>query len=493
MKNPLRRTRSDSKSSYSAQKDAMQAPEPTTFIIFGVTGNLARTRLLPALYHLLKDNLLHKDTVIIGISRRELSADELINEVELCVLENDKACDPVVLQEFKQHLRTFRLDPLKATDYRRLGSELDSIETEKGMCMSRLFYLSIPPQVYEPVIENLGRSGLSKGCNHPGGQTRLLVEKPFGYDLSSATELIESTKRYFMEEQLFRIDHYLAKETVQNILVFRKHNPLFADLWSSRCVSAINLIFHEQIGINGRGEFYDNIGALRDVVQNHLMQLLTLATLELPASLHDSNALHRAKEQLLTSIKPVDLRTAGVQRGQYRGYRDEVSKPRSTTETFTSLSLAIDNKRWQGVPVHISAGKALKAKQVSLTMVFGSESAGTNALTFRIQPNEGIDVEVAAKRPGFESAIERVHMDFSYRGVFAEPEHPDAYERVLVDAIKGDHTLFATSREVLESWRILQPILDAWEIRANDLFTYERGTDDPVVESTEQADVKTKT
>lgn len=467
--------------------DLRAGQEPTVFIIFGVTGNLARTRLLPALYHLLKDDLLHKDTVILGISRRELTAAELINEVELCVLESDKVCDPDVLGKFKDRLRTFQLDPVKAGDYQRLGRELNAIEQEKGMCMNRLYYLSIPPQVYEPVIENLGDSGLGKGCKHPDGQTRLLVEKPFGYDLRSATELIDATKRYFTEEQIFRIDHYLAKETVQNILVFRRHNPMFAELWSNRCVSDINLVFYEQIGINGRGEFYDNIGALRDVVQNHLMQLLTLATLELPKVLNDSIALHRAKEQLLASIRPADPRPDNVKRGQYQGYRDEVSKPRSTTETYASLSLAIDNKRWRGVSVHFSAGKALKAKRVALTMTFGS-GKDTNTLTFRIQPNEGIDVDVAAKRPGFDSAIEHVNLDFSYRGVFAEPEHPDAYERVLVDAIRGDHTLFATSREVLESWRILQPVLDAWELRSDDLVVYPRGVEDPLAAPVNSAD-----
>ena len=459
--------------------------EPAIFIIFGVTGNLAQRRLLPALYHLIKDNLLHADTEIIGVSRRDISTADLINEVELCVLEADQTCDPVTLAAFKKRLRTFRLDPVNSADYDRLHHELDQIEAAHHTCMNRIFYLSIPPQVYEPVIDNLGARHLNEGCMHGKGQTRLLVEKPFGYDLTSARELIDHTKQYFSEEQVYRIDHYLAKETAQNILVFRERNPIFADQWNNQYVRAINLCFHEQIGIAGRGEFYDNVGALRDVVQNHLMQLLALTTMELPTSLHTSDAMHRAKQQLLASVKTVDVNKAPIVRGQYRGYSEEVGNVGSTTETYVKLQLGIDNKRWRGVPITISAGKSLKAKQVAVTVEFGQHGAATaNTLTFRIQPNEGIDIELAVKRPGFDNKIETVRMDFSYHGAFAEPEHPDAYERVLVDAIKGDHTLFATSSEVLEAWRVLQPVLDAWGLDTTDIVVYEPNSDGPLPVST---------
>jgi glucose-6-phosphate 1-dehydrogenase len=455
--------------------------EPTIFVIFGITGDLAQRKLLPAIYHLIKDGLLHEHTAIVGVSRRDITVAELLNQVELCVLEADNVCDETVLEKFRYKLRMIRFDPVKDDDYDTLLQTLNDIEDKHDMCMNRLYYLSIPPQVYEPVIRNFGTHHLNEGCQHKKAVSRLLVEKPFGYDLESAKDLIEITSRYFSEDQIFRIDHYLAKETVQNILVFRNHNPIFTSLWDHHHISAIDISLSEQLGVEGRAEFYDNVGALRDIVQNHLLQLLALVTMELPKSIHNSAALHQAKQALLASIPPLNMANANVTRAQYVGYREEVKNPRSTTETFVSLTLTIDSERWQSVPITIRTGKALKAKRSTIVITFASpaEPDTTNKLTFRIQPNEGIDVELIVKRPGFEDKIEIVQMDFSYRGVFSEPEHPDAYERVLVDAIKGDHSLFATSEEVLAAWHILQPILDAWERTDDDLLIYELGSDGP--------------
>lgn len=456
------------------------ALEPAIFVIFGVTGNLAQKKLLPALYHLIKDDLLHEHTAIVGVSRQPLSPDELMNKVELCVLEQDNVCDPSVMAKFRDRLRMVQLDSSETADYGKLKTALDDIEDQHGMCMNRLFYLSIPPQVYKPVIENLGAHGLNAGCQHRKGESRLLVEKPFGYDLASATELIDHTARYFAESQVFRIDHYLAKETAQNITVFRNRNPVFASTWNNQHVSAVDLVFAERIGVEGRVEFYDNVGALRDVVQNHLMQLLALVTME-PVVTTDSDDLHRAKRELLASVQSVDPNSVPVVRAQYRGYQEEVNNPGSTTETYVSLRLTIDNDRWRGVPITMTAGKALAEKRtaVAVTFVDGDQAHTMNRLTFRIQPNEGIDVALTVKRPGFEDKTEVATMDFSYAGTFGDSSHPDAYERVLVDAVKGDHSLFATSDEVLEAWRILQPILDAWSQTADDMLTYEPGSDGP--------------
>jgi glucose-6-phosphate 1-dehydrogenase len=456
--------------------------QSTILVIVGITGNLAQQRLLPALYHLIKDHLLPEDTEIVGTSRRDISVDELLKNVELCVLEADKVCDPQALAEFRRKLRMVRFDPAQATDYNDLLKTLQDIETDHGQCMNRLFYLSIPPQVYEPVIKNLGLHHLNQGCPHHKGVTRLLVEKPFGYDLTSAQDLIRSTNHYFSEDQIFRIDHYLAKETVQNILVFRAHNPIFNSLWSSQYISKITIDLHEPTGIEGRADFYDNVGALRDVVQNHLLQLLALVTMELPKNIDDNVSLHRAKQVLLADIKPVDMRRAQVIRAQYNGYRQEVNNPRSTTETFVSLTLDINNKRWKGVPVQLTAGKALRDDRSTIQVTFGplANTATANTLTFRVQPDEGIDIELTAKRPGFEDKTEAVRMDFSYQNTFIEPGHPDAYERVLVDAVKGDHSLFATSEEVLATWRILQPVLNDWTRSSDDLKTYAIGSDGPV-------------
>ncbi len=461
------------------QAEEMRASEPTIFVIFGITGNLAQKKLLPALYHLMKDDLLHEHTEIIGISRHKLDMDDMLGKVELCVLEEDKTCDPKVITAFKKRLKLIQLDPLKAADYDHLLHVMNQIEDKHGMCMNRLYYLSIPPQVYEPVIEHLGSRGLNKGCPHHKGEARLLVEKPFGYDLTSAKELVKNIERHFSEEQVFRIDHYLAKETAQNILVFREQNPIFSREWDARHISAIDLLFSEKIGVEGRKDFYDNVGAMRDVVQNHLMQLLALVTCELPVDIK-STTLHRAKQTLLATIKPVNLQKDIIIRGQYEGYQQEVENPGSTTETYIRLPLHIDNRRWRGVAVTMTAGKALTAKETSITVTFGRGSLRhTNRLRFRIQPNEGIGVELTAKRPGFENKTQEVLMDFSYNGSFGDPEHPDAYERVLVDAVKGDHTLFATSGEVLESWRIVQPLLSAWSMSKVQPTTYEPGSNGP--------------
>ncbi|HVU59598.1 MAG TPA: glucose-6-phosphate dehydrogenase [Candidatus Saccharimonadales bacterium] len=464
---------------------AQPSLDPAIFVIFGITGDLAQRKLLPALYHLLKDNLLHEHTEIIGVSRRPLTANELLDSIELCVLETDNICDPVVLEKFRARLRMVRLDPVKGDDYVALHRTLDAIEEQHGMCMNRLYYLSIPPQVYEPVIRNFGEHHLHDGCRHRTAVSRLLVEKPFGYDLPSAQELIRSTARYFSEEQVFRIDHYLAKETVQNILVFRRQNPLFADSWDAAHISGIDLLLSEQIGVEGRSEFYDNVGALRDVVQNHLMQLLTLVTMELPrGDTLDSAALHHTKETLLGHVRPIEPHTGMVVRAQYDGYRQEVGNPGSVTETFVRLGLGIDTPRWRGVPVTITTGKALEAKRTAITITFaGEDGEPANRLTFRIQPNEGIDIDLTVKRPGFAGKTERVRMDFSYRGVFTEPEHPDAYERVLVDAVHGDHSLFATSAEILAAWRILQPVLDGWQQSDADLLRYPQGSAGPAVQA----------
>ncbi len=454
--------------------------EPTIFVIFGVTGNLAQKKLLPALYHLLKDGLLHEHTAIVGVSRRDMSADDLLQKVELCVLEADKTCDPGVMEQFRARLVMTKLDPVKAEDYDRLYGTLQTIEDAHGLCMNRLFYLAIPPQVYGPVIEHLGTHHLNNGCKHHRAVSRLLVEKPFGYDLLSATELIRDTAHYFHEDQVFRIDHYMAKETAQNILVFRNHNPIFASIWNGQHISAIALELNEKIGVEGRAEFYDNVGALRDIVQNHLLQLLALVTME-PLHSMDSALLHAGKQALLADIKPVDPARDHVVRAQYIGYGEEAGNPGSTTETYVSLEITIDNDRWRGVPISMTTGKALASKRTTITLTFHDKAhvRTTNRLTFHIQPDEGIDIVLTVKRPGFDDKTESVHMDFSYERAFGDSSHPDAYERVLIDAVKGDHSLFTTSDEVLEAWRILQPILSAWEENSSDLLTYEPGSDGP--------------
>lgn len=449
--------------------------EPTILAIFGITGDLAQRYLLPALYHLFKDQLLHEHTEIIGLTRQDLTAEELFDKVELCINEVDNICDPVALQAIQASTQLLQFDPGKPEDYQRLREHLQTIEDRHGVCMNRLYYLSIPPQLFEEAVQNLAAAKLNDSCQHGTAQTRLLVEKPFGHDLASAEELIAITNRAFAEAQVYRIDHYLAKETVQNILTFRRHNPVFADVWNNQHIDAIDILALEQIGIEKRAAFYEGVGALRDVIQNHLLQLLAVTTMEVPEEL-TSEAVHAGKQRLLQEILPAQPLDA--QRGQYRSYRSEVQNPSSTTETYARVKLQIDNERWRGVPMTITTGKAMHEKRTEITITFKDTDGVANMLTFRIQPNEGIHLQLQVKQPGFADALADAAMDFSYQQTFgADSSHPEAYERVLVDAIKGDRTLFATSEEVLASWRIIGPIIAAWQNNDIGLISYDNGAE----------------
>lgn len=465
------------KQSAPAPQAVQTAPEPAIFVLFGITGHLSKTKLLPSLYHLLKKQMLHERTQIVGSSRHQLTVEDVLTWVKNGVPE----ADPKVLDDFKARLHLVKVDPVNQADYTALLKTLNDIEAEQGMCMNRVFYLSIPPQVYAPVIKNLGEEHLNEGCPHRVGVTRLMVEKPFGYDLASAKELIEDTRPYFTEEQLFRIDHYLAKETAQNLVTFREQNPLFAAVWNRHHITSVDLLFSEPMRVQDRADFYDGVGALRDVIQNHLFQLMALMTMDMPHKV-TSDSLHAAKEALFKSIPTIDLAKETVHRGQYDGYQTDVSNPGSTTETYASFTLHIDNDRWQGVPVTLTAGKALAIKltSITVTMTDPHRSGAVNKLTFRIVPDEGIDIGITVKRPGLDQRAELADMDFSYAREFKTEPPVDAYVRVISDALKGDHSLFATETEVLESWRIVEPIVQAWQRDSKGMISYEPGTAAPL-------------
>lgn len=448
---------------------------PTIIVIFGITGDLSKRYLLPALYHLIQENLLHAETEIIGISRRDMTLSALFDGVELCGNEPGKVCDPVAVQRLHDRTRMFQMDPAEPQAYAELLKTLNAIEADKGLCMNRLYYLSIPPQVYGPIIHLMGQAGLNTSCPHDTAMTRLLVEKPFGYDLASAEKLITETSKVFSEEQIYRIDHYLAKETVQNILTFRFQNPIFESSWNNASISRIEISASEQIGIEGRAHFYEPIGALRDFIQNHLLQIMAIVTMDKPAVM-DSEHIHASKQALLESTIPVAADVAGqAYRAQYDGYRQEVANPTSTTETFAAIQLRIESDRWQGVPIIIWTGKALDDKKTEISVSFKGSGEQPNILRFRIQPNEGIELDLLAKKPGFDEELQTAVMNFSYQDQFDDHGHPNAYERVLVDAVRGDHTLFATSGEVLAAWRVVQPVLDAWAKNDTEPPTYAPG------------------
>jgi glucose-6-phosphate 1-dehydrogenase len=457
---------------------------PSIIVIFGATGDLSRRYLLPSLYRLFRQDLLHERTEIVCISRRDIDLDtDVFGRTDFGFDDNGEGSDAdrQALEAMRRRCRPYKLDMDDPAAYGQLLETLNTIEATHGLCMNRLYYLSIPPEAYDVVIANMGTAGLNASCPHGTAATRLLVEKPFGSDLASAERLAAVTAGAFGEEQVFRIDHYLAKESAQNITTFRFENPMFEAIWNNGHVSAIDIVASESIGIEGRGAFYEGQGALRDFIQNHLLQLLAVATMDRPIG-EGSQAAHEARLKLMESIRPIadDEVAERAHRGQYEGYRDEAGNPDSITETYAAIRLEIDSSRWQGVPVTIRTGKRMAHKYSSVSLTFADRRADpatdqTNMLTFRLSPHEGVELSLRAKQPGFEHQLQDVHMDFSYADHF-DGEQPTAYERVLIDSVRGDRTLFASSQEVLAAWRVVDAVVQAWNADGDSLQSYRPGT-----------------
>ncbi len=437
-------------------------------IVFGITGDLSKRKLLPALYHLLSQDLLPSDTQIIGISRRPLTTEKLLATVELCVLEKDNICDPEGLARVRNALQTLQLDPKNPSDFEALKHLLDKLDqTHKR---ERLFYMSVPASAYDPIITNLAAHGLNEQRN------RLLLEKPFGHNLKSAGQLLKLVDSAYHESQIYRIDHYLAKETAQNVLAFRMHNPIFMPLWNAEHIQCIHIRALEALSIEERADFYDQTGALRDLIQSHLMQLLAITMMDIPADT-SSHAIHRSKAMFLEQLLPAD--PAEAVRGQYDGYKSEVTDAGSHTETYARLQLEHATERWQGTEIILETGKALSEKTTDIVIEFKNpRERRRNNLTFQIQPNEGIGLGLVVKEPGFENHMRHAALEFSYSQVFAE-QQIDAYERVLMDALRGDQALFASDREVLATWRVLDPVLEVWNKNDHGLQPYVKGSEGP--------------
>lgn len=453
--------------------------DPSILIIFGITGDLAKRKLLPALYSLVNEGLLPEPFEIIGITRQHVELDDLLKDVELCINERDNICDPMMVEKLKKNIKLFHMDVTKAEDYDRLLKHLNDIEEHHDKHLNRLYYLSIPPQVFTPIVRLLGEHGHNASCQHGAASTRLLIEKPFGYNLKSAEQLVSEIGQFYGDFQIFRIDHYLAKETVQNILSFRFKNHLFERSWDKSSVKRITLTASETLGIEHRAIFYEQTGALRDIIQSHLFQLLALVTMEEPLSM-ESKDIHDAKLQALKSIVPIakDQVSKYTARGQYQGYRDEVDNQDSVIETYAQIKVHINNERWAGVPIIILTGKALDQKLTEIVLDFGNDGGPENQLSLRLQPKEGITLSFQAKKPGFTYDTQAVLMDFNYRHTF-ESLHPDAYERVLIDALRGDTTLFATSDEVLASWAVIENVVQEWAKDDIQLTVYPKGSTGP--------------
>ena len=454
---------------------------PCGLVIFGVTGDLSRKKLMPAIYDLANRGLLPPGFALVGFARRDWANEDFAQVVHDAV--KQYARTPFREEVWAQLAEGFRFVPGEFGDdqaFDTLARTIRDLDRVRGTGGNHAFYLSIPPKFFPQVISQLRRSGLSASEGH--AWRRIVVEKPFGHDLRSARELNAIISEVFPPEAVFRIDHYLGKETVQNILALRFANTLFEPIWNRSYVDHVQITMAEDIGIGGRAGYYDGIGAARDVIQNHLLQLLALTAMEEPVSF-DANALCQEKTKVLSAVRlPRDL-ALYTARGQYaagwqggervRGYLEEDGIPKNShTETFAAIKLEVDTRRWAGVPFYLRTGKRLARRVTEVALVFqraphlpfsktATEELGQNALVIRIQPDEGVTLRFGSKVPGTAMEVRDVNMDFAYGESFTESS-PEAYERLLLDVLLGDPPLFPSHEEVELAWKILDPIEEFW-------------------------------
>ena len=472
-------------------------PEAGILVIIGASGDLTKRKLLPALFHLRQNNLLPQKFAIVGVARRPLG-DEFAADMRAGILSfgGVDASDPK-LDDFVSHISYFPLKFDDPGDYAKLKTELERIATEKGIGGNRLFYLATAPEFFAGIVENLGAQDMARPQQ---GKAAVVIEKPFGHDLDSARELNHQVNAVFSENQVFRIDHYLGKETVQNILVFRFANGIFEPVWNRNYIDHVQITAAETLGVEGRGPFYEKAGALRDVVQNHVMELLSFVAMEPPSSF-DAEAVRREKVKVWRAIPPIPVLNAvrgqygpGIVNGQHVvGYRDEDRvNTESGTETYAAVRLQIENWRWAGVPIYLRAGKRLRKQATEISIQFKqppllifNRMAGSgpcqeilpNLLTIRIQPDEGIALRFGAKVPNTPNMdVCPVNMDFDYTAAFGKSS-ANGYERLLLDAMLGDQTLFSHRDGVEINWALYTPILQAWAAKTPEVFpNYFAGT-----------------
>jgi glucose-6-phosphate 1-dehydrogenase len=456
--------------------------DPCTVILFGASGDLAKRKVIPAMYDLAQHNSLGERYAIIGFARTPMTDESFratIGEAAKTISEVGPI-DPAKWNDFSSNLYYSAGEYGDLNSYAQLAKRLAEIDAEKKLGGNRLFYLSTPPEVYPNIVEQLGRAGLARPTN-PNSWVRIIIEKPFGRDLASARELNKIVLNVFEEKQVYRIDHYLGKDTVQNLLVLRFGNGIFEPLWNRNYVDHVQITAAETLGVERRGGFYETAGALRDMIQSHVLQLTSLTAVEPPASF-DATAVRNEKLKVLQSIRPYDLEMVAqsVVRGQYApgtanakkvaGYRDEPGvNPNSRTETFVAMRVLIDNWRWAGVPFYLRTGKRLAKRTTEIMIqfrcaphiVFREREVEPNRLVLNIQPDEGISVSFGAKRPGTEMSIGNVTMNFSYREAFGGASR-SAYATLVNDCLRGDATLFDRGDSVEAAWSLVDPILDVW-------------------------------
>ena len=478
-----------------ANKGKESIPEPCIVVIFGASGDLTKRKLLPALYHLEQSDLLPKDFAVVGVARRDLSATFAPDMKDGIVKGGGVDEHEEKLDKFIERIGYFATEFDNDEGFEKLKAHLAEMDSKYNTKGNRLFYLAVAPEFFADITQRLGKHGMTGGDG--SHWVRVIIEKPFGTDLESAKKLNNEINSVLHEDQIFRIDHYLGKETVQNILVFRFGNGIFEPTWNRNYIDNVQITAAESIGIEGRGPFYEAAGALRDVLQNHVMEVLSFVAMEPPDSF-ESTAVRFEKLKVWKAIEPIPVEDTA--RGQYgpgtidgqqvAGYREEdrVSKE-SQTETYAAMKLNIENWRWAGVPFYIRAAKRLEKRVTEVVITFrqpplhlfkassgeGAEQLEPNVLTLRIQPDDGISLKFGAKIPGPTTNIAQVQMNFNYADAFGKSS-ANGYERLLLDAMLGDGTLFAERQGVEATWALMTPILEAWKQQKMDFPNYDAGT-----------------
>lgn len=458
-------------------------PAPCGMIIFGASGDLTERKLIPSLYHLYRRKLLSKNFYVLGCARSEMTDDAFRAKLRETLAKTEKNGAATQIDDFLKLVYYSAGDYADPSFYRGLCGRLHDLDAGHATGGHHLFYLSTPPTVYLPIIERLDEATLTRECPDGRCWARVIIEKPHGRDLASARELNHRLARFLREDQIYRIDHYLGKETVQNILMFRFANSIFEPIWNRRYIDHVQITVAESLGVEHRAGYYDHSGALRDMFQNHMLQLLTLVAMEPPNSF-DADRVRDEKAQLLRSIRPYDLAELDqwFVRGQYgpgqadgmsRGYRDEPGvAPDSRTETYVAAKIMIEDWRWQGVPFYLRTGKRLARKTSQIAVTFHpiphsmfspirAEEMAPNMLIFNVQPDEGITLNIQAKHPGPKLCMSSLSMSFNYSEIFGE-EPPEAYERLLLDCMHGDQTLYVREDAMEITWALLTPVLEAW-------------------------------
>jgi glucose-6-phosphate 1-dehydrogenase len=468
---------------------------PTTLVIFGATGDLAHRKLLPALYNLAHEGALPERFELVGIARREKGKEDFRSETRDSIREfSRRETNDEVLNGLLDHVYYIPSNFDDPAGYQALAEKLDKLDEIAGQPLNRSYYLSTAPEFFPVIVEQLKEAGLHR---HPKVDVRVIIEKPFGVDLQSARSLQRVVSNVFRERQVFRIDHYLGKETVQNVMAFRFANMMFEPIWNRNFIDHIQITGAEDLGIGSRAGYYDQSGALRDLVQNHMLQLVALTCMEPPATF-EADKVRDEKLKVLTAITPPD--PDDTVRAQYTrgnvggeevpGYLEEEGVPEgSQTETYAALKLEVHNWRWGGVPIFLRTGKRLARKVTEIAVALkpvphlafqskGSVGVQPNELVLTVQPNEGVSLSLGAKIPGSRMRIRPVNMEFLYGSAFMS-QSPEAYERLILDAMRGDATLFTRNDEVDAQWSIIDPILTAWHEGDRPLATYEAGTAGP--------------